>query len=50
MPVHKVIGPHGRPGYRWGDSGKIYYGRNAQEKAAKQGRAAWANGYTGKKK
>jgi len=34
MPVNKVKG-----GYRWGKSGKIYKGRGAKQKAAKQGRA-----------
>jgi len=43
MPVQKVKG-----GYRWGDSEKIYRGKGAKEKAEKQGRAAFANGYKGK--
>ena len=43
MPVHKVNG-----GYRWGNHGKIYKGKGAKIKAAKQGRAAYANGYRGK--
>jgi len=43
MPVHKVKG-----GYRWGSHGKIYKGKGAKEKAARQGRAAYANGYRGK--
>jgi hypothetical protein len=34
MPVHKVKG-----GYRWGSSGKVYRGKDAKAKAAKQGRA-----------
>lgn len=45
MPVHKTKGG----GYQWGKSGKIYYGPNAKEKAEKQGRAAYANGYNEKK-
>lgn len=47
MPVRKVNG-----GYKWGKSGKLYKGKGAKAKAAKQGRAAYANGYkgTGKKK
>lgn len=45
MPVHKTKGG----GYQWGKSGKVYYGPNAQEKAEKQARAAYANGYKEKK-
>lgn len=44
MPVTKVGN-----GYRWGKSGKLYFGPNAKEKAEKQGRAAYANGYKEKK-
>ena len=40
MPVHR----EGK-GYRWGKSGKLYFGPNAKEKAERQGRAAYANGY-----
>jgi len=43
MPVHKVKG-----GYRWGSHGKIYKGKGAKQKAARQGRAAYVNGYRGK--
>ena len=43
MPVHKVNG-----GYRWGSHGKIYKGKGAKQKAVRQGRAAYANGYRGK--
>lgn len=39
MPVHKVQG-----GYKWGSSGKVY---KTRAEAAKQGRAAYANGYKG---
>ena len=42
MPVHKVKG-----GYKWGNHGKVYPNK---EQAEKQGRAAYANGYKGKKK
>jgi hypothetical protein len=52
MPVHKVMtSKNGKPvpGYQWGHHGKIYTGPGAQEKAAKQGQAAYANGYKGKK-
>lgn len=45
MPVRKVGG-----GYQWGSKGKIYKGPGAAAKAAKQGRAAYANGYRGKAK
>lgn len=44
MPVRKVSG-----GYKWGSSGKLYKGKGAKAKAAKQGRAAYANGYKGRK-
>lgn len=43
MPVRKV-----KSGYRWGNHGKVYRGKGAKAKAAKQGRAAYANGYRGK--
>lgn len=39
MPVEKVQG-----GYRWGKSGKVYKKRSDAER---QGRAAYAMGYTG---
>ena len=42
-PVHSVDG-----GYQWGGSGKVYHGKGAKASAAKQGRAAYANGYRGK--
>ena len=51
MPVKPVwTTRQGQPvkGYRWGDSGKIYTGPGAQQKAAAQGRAAYAAGYKGK--
>ena len=38
MPVKKVKG-----GFRWGNSGKLYKGKGAKEKAAKQGRAIHAS-------
>jgi hypothetical protein len=44
MPVRKVKG-----GYRWGSRGKIYRGKGARKKAARQGQAAYASGYRGKK-
>jgi hypothetical protein len=39
MPVHKTKG-----GYKWGSKGKVY---KSKAKAARQGRAAYANGYRG---
>ena len=42
MPVHKVKG-----GYKWGQSGKVY---PTKQQAERQGRAAYAAGYKGKKK
>lgn len=48
MPVQRVITTkNGKPreGYRWGQSGHIYYGPGAKAKAALQGRAAHAAGY-----
>ena len=44
MPVHRVKTPKGI-GYRWGNHGHIYYGKDAREQAAAQGRAAYAAGY-----
>jgi hypothetical protein len=41
MPVRKVKG-----GYKWGSRGKVYKSR---AKAVRQGRAAHASGYRGKK-
>jgi len=38
MPVHKVKG-----GYRWGQHGKVYRGKGAKQKAAKQGIAIKLN-------
>lgn len=39
MPVKKV----GKNCYKWGNTGKTYCGKNAKEKAEKQGRAIEAN-------
>lgn len=53
MPVRKVqITRNGKTvtGYKWGTSGKIYTGTGAQQRAAAQGRAAYASGYRTKKK
>jgi hypothetical protein len=46
MPVHKVI-VDGKVGYKWGQHGKVYFGRGAASKAAQQGQAAYAAGYKG---
>lgn len=45
MPVRKLKGG----GYQWGRHGKVYRGKGARAKAARQGRAAHARGYRGKK-
>jgi hypothetical protein len=45
MPVQRVMGPNGKVGYRWGQTGKIYTGSDAKAKAAAQGRAAYRSGY-----
>jgi len=42
MPVHPVKG-----GFQWGSHGKVYKGKNAKAQAARQGRAAYAAGYSG---
>ena len=50
MPVHRVSTTrNGREvtGYRWGEHGHVYTGPGAKERAAAQGRAAYANGYQG---
>ena len=44
MPVHRTKSG----GYKWGKSGKTYYGKGAKRKAAKQGRAVRASGYKGR--
>jgi len=43
VPVHSENG-----GYQWGHSGKVYHGKGAKEKAAKQGQAVHASGWHGK--
>ena len=40
MPVHKEKG-----GYQWGKSGKVYRGKGAKARAARQGRAVRASGW-----
>lgn len=46
MPVRKVT-ENGRTGYKWGSSGKTYFGPGAKAKAETQGRAVRAAGYGG---
>lgn len=46
MPVHKTKSG----GYQWGNSGKIYYGKDAKRKAEAQGRAIENTGWTEKKR
>ena len=48
MPVRKVV-QDGKTGYKWGSSGKAYFGANAKEKAQQQARAIYASGYKKKK-
>lgn len=56
MPVHRTYTDSGQPAYQWGQSGHKYpytagseaSRRRAKAKAEAQGRAARANGYTGK--
>lgn len=45
MPIHKTKSG----GWQWGKSGKVYFGKDAKEKAEKQAKAAYANGYKEKK-
>lgn len=48
MPVKPVYTTRqGKPvkGYRWGESGKIYTGPGAQQRAQAQGKAILASGY-----
>ena len=48
MPVHKVKGK--KDCYQWGNSGKVYCGKDAKQKAIKQGYAIEKSGYREKKK
>lgn len=45
MPVHKS-----NSGYKFGKSGKTYYGKGAKKKAQKQAMAIYASGYKEKGK
>lgn len=42
MPVQECT-KNGKPGYKWGKSGKCYTGGGAKAKAEKQGRAIKAS-------
>ena len=46
MPVHKTKDG----GYQWGNSGKVYKGKDAKQKAEKQGQAIRATGWKEKKR
>ena len=46
MPVQRTKGG----GYKWGSSGKVYYGKGAKEKAQKQGAAIKISQEQSKKK
>lgn len=46
MPVHKV----GKDGYQWGNTGKVYRGKDAKKKAERQEQAIRATGWTEKKR
>lgn len=46
MPVHKTKDG----GYQWGQSGKVYYGKDARRKAEAQGKAIIESGYKEKKR
>ena len=46
MPVHKTKSG----GYQWGSSGKVYYGKDAKQRAEAQGKAIRSTGWTEKKK
>jgi hypothetical protein len=48
MPIKRCSSPSGTKGYKWGNSGKCYTGSNAKQKAGRQAKAAYANGYKGK--
>lgn len=45
MPVNKV-----GKGYRWGNSGKVYVGKDAKKKAEQQGLAIRKSGWKEKKR
>ncbi len=48
MPIIKVK-QNGKVGHKWGKNGKVYFGKDSVKKATAQMKAAYANGYKGKK-
>jgi len=42
MPVQKIKLSSSRVGYRWGQTGKVYTGKDARKKAQAQGKAVEA--------
>jgi hypothetical protein len=48
MPMKKCTSK-GKSGTKYGDSGKCYTGKSGKEKATKQMKAMYANGYKGSK-
>ena len=46
MPIKKCT-KNGKCGYKWGNSGKCYTGKQGKSKAKKQMRAIYASGYKG---
>jgi hypothetical protein len=49
MPI-KPCSKNGKEGYKWGDSGTCYTGKNGRAQAGRQAAAAYANGYRGETK
>jgi hypothetical protein len=48
MPIRKTT-KDGKTGYKFGSSGKAYFGADAKKKAQAQAKAIYASGYTKKK-
>jgi len=44
MPIKRCY-VDGKPGFKWGDSGKCYTGKGAYQKALAQAKAIFASGY-----
>lgn len=49
MPIKKVYSSKKGTGYKWGNSGKTYFGKSGKSKAEKQMKAILASGYKEKK-
>jgi len=47
MPIKSCI-VDGKSGFKFGESGTCYIGKDAKKKALKQAKAMFANGYKGK--